>query len=68
MVGSLQDVEAVFAGFARLCAAAGPTACAFSQEGSTEASLIQDLRDLIDVASFSFLKCSNNLYSSTDCI
>ncbi|KAF8529753.1 TAP-like protein-domain-containing protein [Hysterangium stoloniferum] len=45
-----RDDELAVAGFAELCAQAGPQSCDFASINSTATSLLQDLRDLIDSA------------------
>ncbi|KIJ35405.1 hypothetical protein M422DRAFT_34658 [Sphaerobolus stellatus SS14] len=44
------DAEAALAGFTSLCAQAGPSNCSFATEGSTGASLLREITDLIDIA------------------
>ncbi|KAF8529756.1 hypothetical protein BU17DRAFT_79858 [Hysterangium stoloniferum] len=46
----LRDDELAAAGFAELCAQAGPQSCDFASINSTSTSLLQDLRNLIDSA------------------
>ncbi|KIJ31436.1 hypothetical protein M422DRAFT_36207 [Sphaerobolus stellatus SS14] len=44
------DAEATLAGFTNLCVQAGPSNCSFATKGSTGASLLREITDLIDIA------------------
>ena len=46
-----RDQDKVAEEFANLCATVGPANCTFAKNGSTGASIIQDIRSLIDVRS-----------------
>lgn len=46
---SLSDTEAVLEGFAESCVQAGPQNCSLAQNAATPASIVQGVKDLINV-------------------